>query len=86
MTLYVNLINCYRLNYSNEYSDAQDVNITAANFGNTSSVEILDLRNEQPYFHNFVEFFVKQGYIWNVSIRAVPYDWRLATGTVRGSA
>ena len=83
----VKLINCnehniyHRLNYSNGYSDGQGVNITAANFGNMSSVEILDLQNERPYFHSFVEFFVKQRYIRNANIRAAPYDWRLATGT-----
>ena len=70
----------HRLDYKNGYSDAKDVSITADEFGNTSSVEILDLRGIFPYFYSFVKFFEDRGYIKNINIRAAPYDWRLAVG------
>lgn len=71
----------YRLDYnSGRYSDSTGVTITAADFGDISSVEILDLENKQPYFKDFVEYFVERGYVKNVNIRAAPYDWRLAPG------
>ena len=64
----------------NGYYDAKDVSITADEFGNTSSVETLDLRSIFPYFYSFVKFFEERGYNKNVNIRAAPYDWRLAVG------
>ena len=54
--------------------------VTAANFGSTSSVEVLDVRKKEPYFYSFVQYFVDRGYTRDVNIRAAPYDWRLATG------
>ena len=61
-----------RLDDANGYSDAQDVSVSAADFGSTSSVE--------PSFSGFVDYFVQRGYTQDKNIRAAPYDWRLATG------
>ena len=66
-----------RLDPTSGYSDAPGVTITAADFGSTSSVEIL---GPSRYFNSFVEYFVQRGYTRDVNIRAAPYDWRLATG------
>ena len=71
----------YRLNDTNGYSDTPGVTVTAADFGNTSSVEYLDLTNSIPYFVFFVDYFVQRGYTRDVNIRAAPYDWRLGAGT-----
>ena len=58
-------------------------------FGNTSTVECLDdddddkMCEKHPklqYFKTFVDYFVKRGYERGVTIRAAPYDWRLAAG------
>ena len=35
------------------------------------------------YFHDFVEYFVDRGYERGKTIRAAPYDWRLAAGVYR---
>ena len=77
---YIINLSYHRLNYKDGYSDAKDVHITAAEFGNTSSVEILDLKGIFPYFYAFVKFFEERGYTKNVNIKAAPYDWRLAVG------
>ena len=54
--------------------------IRAKDFGLTDGVEYLD-KPSIPYFVNFVNFFVeKYGYKRGSSIRAAPYDWRLASG------
>ena len=47
-------------------------------FGNTETVEFLDEFEVIAQFHEFVEFFVNKGYIRGKTIRAAPYDWRLA--------
>ena len=57
-----------RLDYKNSYSDARDASIPADEFGNTSSVEIFDLRGIFPYFYSFVKFFEDRGYIKNINI------------------
>ena len=49
-------------------------------FGNTSSVECLDGACLVRYFKTFVDYFVKRGYQRGKTIRAAPYDWRLAAG------
>ena len=70
----------YRLNYSSTgYRDAEGVNVTAANFGSTSSVETLDMEKTDLYFFQFVEYFAQHGYKRNVNIRAAPYDYRLGS-------
>lgn len=75
------ILTMFRFNYtSNNYLDPRGVTVTAAYFGNTSSVEVLDLQNKYPYFKDFVEYFVDRGYVKDKSIRAAPYDWRLAPG------
>ena len=51
--------------------------VTAANFGSTSSVEILDLEDSDQYFFQFVDYFAQRGYTRDVNIRAAPYDYRL---------
>ena len=67
-----------RLNYSSTgYRDAEGVTVTAANFGNTSSVETLDLEDSDQYFFQFVDYFAQRGYTRDVNIRAAPYDYRL---------
>ena len=59
-------------------------------FGNTSTVECLDddsdvceERPELQYLKKFVDYFVnykRDYYQRGVTIRAAPYDWRLAAG------
>ena len=49
-------------------------------FGNTSTVEFLDYSPPIPYFNTFVDYFVARGYERGSTIRAAPYDWRLAGG------
>ena len=34
-----------------------------------------------PQFKEFVDYFVDRGYERDRTIRAAPYDWRLAAGT-----
>ena len=70
----------FRLNYSNGYSDVEGVTVTTANFGSTSSVEYLDVYKRNSYFFDFVDYFVRLGYTRDLSIRAAPYDYRLAAG------
>ena len=53
------------------------MNVTAANFGSTSSVETLDLEDTDLYFFEFVDYFAQRGYTRDVNIRAAPYDYRL---------
>ena len=62
------------------YSNNEGVTIQAKGFGKTDGVEYLD-DPSHPYFVDFVNFFVKKyGYKQGSSIRAAPYDWRLAAG------
>ena len=57
-------------------------------FGSTDTVEYLNTSIfDDPirlayleYLHIFVEYFVQRGYVRGKSIRAAPYDWRLAAG------
>ena len=75
----------HRLEYDStldQYSNADDdVTVTVPDFGNTGSVEdlgqgLLPIRA----FRTFVDYFVDRGYERGKSIRAAPYDWRLAPG------
>ena len=80
----ISMLQCaYRLNDTDGYSDTPGVTVTAADFGNTSSVEYLDPTNSTPYFFFFVDYFVQHGYTRNKNIRAAPYDWRLGAGIIR---
>ena len=59
------------------------MNIKVPGFGDTSSVEYLNpglLKDTIEYFHDMVEYFVDRGYKRGKTIRAAPYDWRLAAG------
>ena len=60
--------------------------IVVPGFGETSSVEYLS-RNFflskiklLKYFNRMVKYFVERGYKRGKTIRAAPYDWRLAAG------
>ena len=58
-------------------------------FGSTDTVEYLNISiiddpihlESLEYLHTFVDYFVQRGYVRGKSIRAAPYDWRLAPGT-----
>ena len=67
-----------------EYSNTQGVETRVPGFGNTSCVENLDptapFLSKTSYFDLLVEHFVQLGYERGESIRAAPYDWRLAAG------
>ena len=76
----------YRLYYSRffdrylNFDDDVDV-FVPGEFGNTDPVENLGQEGlEIPYFRRFVEYFMERGYERGRSIRAAPYDWRLAPG------
>ena len=74
-----------RLKYdvsTNSYYNNSHVKIHVPGFGKTSGVEYLDpgLIDLIPYMHDMVEYFVDRGYVRGKSIRAAPYDWRLAAG------
>ena len=74
-----------RLKYdasTNSYYNNSQVKIHVPGFGKTSGVEYLDPGwiDLIPYFHDMVEYFVDRGYVRGKSIRAAPYDWRLAAG------
>ena len=56
-------------------------------FGGTSTIECLvnstamcEEDTNTQYFRIFVDYFVARGYQQGVTIRAAPYDWRLAAG------
>ena len=75
-----------RLRYdvsTNSYYNNSRVKIHVTGFGKTSGVEYLNpgrIFNFVPYLHDMVEYFVDRGYVRGKSIRAAPYDWRLAAG------
>ena len=80
----------FRLQYdsaTNNYSAEAGVTVSVPGFGNTSTVEFLNTSTFDPvdpsaldYLHTFVDYFVQRGYVHGRSIRAAPYDWRLAAG------
>ena len=65
-----------------QYSSSKDsITVSVPGFGDTKTVEQLSGGlNTFPYFQPFVEYFVARGYERGKSIRAAPYDWRLAPG------
>ena len=70
---------------TDSFQDSEDVTITVPGFGGTEGVEFLtpgDKVNLVPYMNDLVEYFVERGYVRGESIRAAPYDWRLAAGEI----
>ena len=68
---------------SDTFQDSEDVTINVPGFGGTDGVEFLTpgtKTNLTPYMNDLVEYFVERGYVRGNSIRAAPYDWRLAAG------
>ena len=63
-----------------------NMKIVVPDFGETSSIEylsrnlILSKFKLLKYFNRMVEYFVERGYKRGKTIRAAPYDWRLAAG------
>lgn len=81
------LLSCHyvvhnRLYYDEDwYHNAEGVQIRVPGFGGTETIEYLDHELSISYFHNFVEYFVKEeGYTRGKDINGAPYDWRLAPG------
>ena len=78
-----------RLKYDEDtrsFQNNTNVRIIVPGFGETSSVEylspnfILAKFKDFRYFDRLVEYFVYHGYKRGKTIRAAPYDWRLAAG------
>ncbi|XP_019864310.1 PREDICTED: group XV phospholipase A2-like isoform X1 [Amphimedon queenslandica] len=60
----------------NWYYNTEGIEIRVPGFGETDTIEELGV--DVPYFHNFVEHFVKLGYTRGKDINGAPFDWRLA--------
>ncbi|XP_051884150.1 phosphatidylcholine-sterol acyltransferase isoform X2 [Pristis pectinata] len=58
--------------------NAPGVETRVPGFGKTYSVEYLDSLKLTGYFHTLVQFLVNMGYIRDETVRAAPYDWRVA--------
>ena len=68
-------------NATDNYSNATGVEVRVPGFGDTSRVEYLDAdagKKNVPQWNLFVDYFVERGYERGKTIRAAPYDWRLA--------
>ncbi|XP_067905710.1 phosphatidylcholine-sterol acyltransferase isoform X1 [Heterodontus francisci] len=59
-------------------SNSPGVETRVPGFGKTYSVEYLDPLEVAGYLHTFVQFMVNTGYIRDETVRAAPYDWRVA--------
>ncbi|XP_067853543.1 phosphatidylcholine-sterol acyltransferase [Heptranchias perlo] len=59
-------------------SNAPGVETRVPGFGKTYSVEYLDPLKLAGYLHALVQFLVNVGYVRDETIRAAPYDWRVA--------
>uniref|UniRef100_A0A4W4GB54 Phosphatidylcholine-sterol acyltransferase n=1 Tax=Electrophorus electricus TaxID=8005 RepID=A0A4W4GB54_ELEEL len=59
-------------------SNAPGVEVRVPGFGETYTVEFLDTNKLAGYFHTMVQHLVNIGYERNKTIRAAPYDWRIA--------
>jgi len=74
------------LKYNKKYDcfeNNTDVHIRPGKFGSTKGVEYLiggPISDSLPYFNTMVKYFTARGYKRDKSIRAAPYDWRLASG------
>jgi len=65
------------------YSNNPGAEVRVPGFGDTNTVEFLDTPPSSPVFNAFVNYFVARGYERGNTIRAAPYDWRLAAGSAR---
>ena len=78
------LLYCCSLQFEgpNRYSPTCGVNIKVPGAAGTdiTKVEHLDSLRVYGYANDFVDYFVARGYVRDFSIRAMPYDWRLAPG------
>ena len=78
------LLSCCSLQFEgpNSYSPRCGVNITVPGAAGTNitKVEYLDSIGLYGYANHLVDYFVARGYVRDFSIRAMPYDWRLAAG------
>lgn len=59
-------------------SNAPGVDIRVPGFGKTHTVEYLDKAKLAGYLHTLVQNLVNNGYVRDETVRAAPYDWRLA--------
>ncbi|KAG9272009.1 phosphatidylcholine-sterol acyltransferase [Astyanax mexicanus] len=59
-------------------SNAPGVEVRAPGFGQTYTVEFLDNNKLAGYFHTMLQHLVNMGYVRNETVRAAPYDWRIA--------
>ncbi|XP_069757454.1 phosphatidylcholine-sterol acyltransferase [Narcine bancroftii] len=59
-------------------SNSPGVEIRVPGFGKTYSVEYLDSLKLTGYFNTLVQFLVNIGYVRDATVRAAPYDWRVA--------
>ncbi|KAM4614019.1 phosphatidylcholine-sterol acyltransferase [Discoglossus pictus] len=59
-------------------SNAPGVDIHVPGFGKTHSVEYLDKSKLAGYLHTLVQNLVNNGYVRDETVRAAPYDWRIA--------
>jgi len=79
------LLYCCSLQFegANSYSPRCGVNIKVPGAAGTdiTKVEYIDSLGNVGYANDFVDYFVARGYVRDFSIRAMPYDWRLAAGT-----
>ena len=69
-----------------EWSYQPGVDIRIPDWGYTTAFETLDpsTPSVEPYFVDLVNAFLEQGYRENVSLRGVPYDWRLTPSKCHG--
>lgn len=63
---------------SGRVSNAPGVQIRVPGFGKTESVEYVDDNKLAGYLHTLVQNLVNNGYVRDETVRAAPYDWRLA--------
>jgi len=68
-------------NVTKRYSNTLGVQTRTPGWGNTNAIEYLDpslKAGDSNYFHDLVQALVTNGLQRNVSVRASPYDFRLA--------
>ncbi|XP_056454893.1 phosphatidylcholine-sterol acyltransferase [Gadus chalcogrammus] len=59
-------------------TNSPGVEVRVPGFGQTHSIEHLDIHRLAGYFHTMVQHLVNMGYARNETVRGAPYDWRLA--------
>ena len=79
----------HRLLYDTDtdsFHNNEDVELRAPDFGGTFAIEYLNSAEIDKFkydaFYTTVQYFVDRGYERGKTIRAAPYDWRLAAGIV----